>query len=185
MDAKNIAVSAGVALLVVVLGLAYFGPTKTVERFERVIEKLGAIPGSEIPGPVAKINGAPIIGLSQRFTTGTTTVCSLDLRPYASSSILAIGATVQGVPTTTTGSVWRFYTSSNGFASSTFLLGRGAITATGSSLLATSTPLDADTIIDSGDNYITLDVEGANVPYLAIEGNTGVCSVLLHSPNAQ
>lgn len=180
----NILVSAGVALLVVVLGLVFLGqPTTEKTTVERIIEKLGAIPGNDLPGPVVKLNGAPIVALSQKFQTGTTTVCSFDVRGYASSSIMALGATVNGLPTTT-GTSWKWYWGQGSHSSTTIISGN-RVTATGTSILAT-TSLAADTaIVSSGRNYIVLDFEGGSTPYFAMEGQTGSCSVLLHSPNTQ
>ena len=184
---KNILVSAGVALLVVVLGFAFFGPSENVivQKVVEIVKKFGATPGSNFQSNVIKIAGSPLVGVSTGFTVGTTSVCALDVRGYASSSIVALGGVVNGVPTTTTGSTWRWYKSTNGFATTTLIAGRGAITATGTAIFATTT-LAADAgVLGAGDNFLVLDFQGGSSPYLAIEGQTGKCSVLLHSPNAQ
>ena len=177
---KNVLVSAGVALSVVVLGLVFFGKTTVIER---VVEKLGANPGNDLPGPIVKLNGAPIVALSQRFSTGTTSVCAFDVRPYASSTIISLGATVNGVPTTTTGT-WKWYTALTP-SSSTTELAAANVTATGTSIFATTTLSGSSVVIDKQDHYLVLDTEDNSTPYLDINGVTGSCSVLLHSPASQ
>jgi len=181
---KNVLVSAGVALLVVVLGLSFFG-RPSIQVIKETIEKIGAIPGSDIPGPVAKINGSPIIGLSQRFNTGTTTVCSFDVRPYASSTIISLGGTVLGVPTTTTGSLWRWFKALTPSATTTVLTDGTVITATGTTIFASTTIGASNTrTLQTGDNYLVFDFQGGSVPFVAVNSQTGICSAVLHSPNS-
>ena len=173
-----------IALVVAVIALGgYFAPNPATEVIREITERFGATPGNDIQGPVVKINGAPLIGLSQRFETGTTTVCSLDVRPYASSSIVSLGGTVQGLATTT-GKHWKWYWGVGPKSTSTLIAGM-AVTATGTSVMATTSIASDTAIASSGRNFLVLDFEGGSTPYFDINGQTGSCSAILHSPNAQ
>lgn len=176
-----------IGLIAVVVGVIYFAPTSTntVKEIvkEVVEEKAGAIPGNDLASTI-KIGGVGLVGLSQNFETGTTSVCSFDLRPYASSSIISLGATVRGVPTTT-GLSWKWYRGIGQKSTTTIMAGR-AVTATGTSIFATTTIAANDNKwTGSGQNFLVLDFEGGSSPYLAMEGQTGTCDVLLHVPNVQ
>lgn len=182
---KSVLVSIVVAGITTAVGVTYFAPTKEtiVKEVIKETKGLGAIPGNELPSTV-KIGGTGLVGISNNFETGTTSVCSLDVRGYASSSIISLGATVQGVPTTT-GASWKWYKGIGPKSTTTIMAGR-AVTATGTSIFATTTIAANDQkFLVSGQNFLVLDFEGGSSPYLAMEGQTGTCSVLLHVPNAQ
>lgn len=89
---KNVLVSAGVALLVVVLGLVYFGPTK-------IIEKIGAIPGAEVSGPCWTVGGVKECSASMVFNTATSTLCTLPT-PSATSSLVSFTAQINSSTST-------------------------------------------------------------------------------------
>ena len=193
MNIKSVLISGITALvvtLIVILGYSLARPTSVVlespvrDVIKEVIKDFGAAPGNELPGPVVKFNGAPVIALSQRMNIGTTTPCTFDLRPYASSTILSLGATLKGVPTTT-GTYWRWYTGVGMTSTTTYLAGR-TLTATGSSVFATTTLNTNDAVIDTNDNFLVLDFNGGSTPFLgSTQGTqTGDCSVLLSAPSA-
>src|SRR3990167_1965338 len=97
---KNIIVGVGVGLMVVVLGIVFFGKPRVIER---VVEKLGAIPGNEVQGDEFIVGGVRHIFKRARFNTGTTTMCSIAVPVGASSTITHVGTMVKGVSTSTTG----------------------------------------------------------------------------------
>ena len=89
MDLKNVLVSAGVALLVAVLGFAYFGPTEKV--IERTIEKIGAFPGPEIDSPFISVNGLRSHYYDSPFLVSSSTLCSFRA-PVNSTTTLAFAS---------------------------------------------------------------------------------------------
>lgn len=181
---KNILISAIVALVVVVPGLVFFGQPSVTEVV-KVIKELGAIPGNDLPS-ISKIGGAPLVGLSQTGSSGTTTPCIFDVRSYASSSIVSLGATIMGLPTTTSDTLWRWYKGVGLTSTTTALTDGMSVTATGTTVFATTSLFASNTAtLGAGDNYIVLDYQRGTTPYLAMAGRTAQCSVLLHSPNTQ
>ena len=159
----------------VVSGVAYFRPPTLLERetVKEVVQELGAVVSTELDGP--------IIQLTQRMSTGTTTPCIFDVRGYSSSTIISLGASIQGVPTTT-GNYWAWY-KSVGQAGSTTQVARRAVTATGTSVFATTTLATDTAVIGSGDNYLVLDFNGGSTPYFGMGGLTGDCTAVLLSPS--
>lgn len=131
---KNILISAGVALLVVVIGFAYFGqPITTV--FERGTQgergqngedgkSFGAIPGNSIEGNIVTIGGVDNYFFKQAMTsaglnggTATGTVCTFPL-PAASTTLVDYSARFTSNAPTTTGMFALYYTQ-GGYATST------------------------------------------------------------------
>lgn len=175
MDKTLIGVGVAVVALVV-SGVSYFRPPTIIEREvikEVVQEELGSVTETELNGP--------LVLLTARMNTGTTTPCALDVRKYASSTIISLGASIQGVPTTT-GNYWAWYKSVTPSASTT-QLARKAVTATGTSVFATTTLATDTAVIGSGDNYLVLDFNGGSSPYLGMGGQTGNCAAVLLSPS--
>mgnify|MGYP001564361677 CR=1 FL=1 len=172
---KTLLVGAVSVVALVLSGVAYFRPPtiETKTESQLVAPTYGSVVASELTGPLVQIK--------QRFNTGTTTPCSIDLRGYASSTIVSLGASIRGVPTTT-GNYWAWYKSVTP-NSSTTQLARRAVTATGTSVFATTTLATDTAVIGSGDNYLVLDFNGGSSPYLDINGQTGECTALLLSPS--
>lgn len=111
MDAKNVLVSAGVALLVVVLGFAYFGPGKVIETVKEVT--VGAIPGTSVDANCFSIGGVEKCYYSSAFQSATSTYCVYRL-PTGTSTLLNFTARLD----TSTGSITSLYlaTSSAAYA---------------------------------------------------------------------
>ena len=102
MDKKNLLVSAGVALVVVVLGLVLFGKPAVVER---VVERLGATPGNVIPGDFVSVNGIDKYYVAGNCVTSTSTRFSVRNPAQATSTATLLYLTAQINATNTTWNV--------------------------------------------------------------------------------
>lgn len=177
MNAKNIVVSALVALVVVALGFAFFGPSKKVER---VIERLGAFPGTSFSEDL-EYNGIKHFYRRQAFNTGSTTnstVCSIRRPELTSSTTLTYAsAKVLGLSTTTSDDTFRIATGANMTSTTTLLAGR-AVLATSTSIVATTSLTTDDAVMSGADEWLNFDYEGVPRPYLDINGQTGVCEAI-------
>ena len=172
---KNILVSAGVALLVVVLGFAFFGPS------EKVIEKkVGAFPGTSFSEDL-EYNGIKHFYRRQTFLTGSTTnstVCSISRpEPTSSTTVVFASAKVLGLATSSlSGNRFTIATGANTTSTTTALAQLGSIAATGTAIVATTST--NDNIMSGTDEYLNFDYEGVPRPYLDINGQTGVCEAI-------
>ena len=85
---KTYLVSAGVALLVVVLGFAFFGPSENVivQRVVEIVKRLGAIPGNELQGPCIIVNGLSTCYAEQPMQVASSTLCVFQT-PEATSTL--------------------------------------------------------------------------------------------------
>ena len=173
MDAKNTLVSAGVALLVV-LGFAYFGPSEKIIERERIIERLGAIPGTEVGGPDFTIGGVTEWNFSGSFAagSGTTTACTFQ-SPYSTTTLTH--ASGQITTATTTELIWQWGNSA-GRDSTTTLLGAATI-ASGAlgNIIASTTNAGNDEPSIGPRTYIVLKWGGA----AAADQIAGRCRVQL------
>lgn len=81
---KKYYVLGGVLALVLVLGMLFPRPGQSV--IERVIEKLGANPGTDFSSTFLKFNGIEHQYSSQAFNVASTTLCAF--KPGATSTVL-------------------------------------------------------------------------------------------------
>ena len=177
---KNILVSAGVAIAVVALGFALLGqPSEKVT--ERIIEKIGAFPGTSFSADSLEYNGIPFHYRRQAFVTGSTTqsvVCSIR-RPALNSTTTLVYASgkVLGMGTSSAADRFTIATGANLTGTTTVIAGIN-VTATGTAAVAT-TSLGTDSAVMAGqDEYLNFDYEGIPRPYLGISGQTGVCEAI-------
>ena len=174
---KNILVSAGVALLMVVLGVAFFGPGKVTEITK---DKVGAFPGTSFSEDL-EYNEIKHFYRRQTFLTGSTTnstVCSIR-RPELTSSTTVVyaSAKVLGLATSSlSGNRFTIATGANTTSTTTALAQLGSIAATGTAIVATTST--NDNIMSGTDEYLNFDYEGVPRPYLDINGQTGVCEAI-------
>lgn len=180
MDKAKLALLvAGVALVVGGLGLVLPGQP-TVQVVKEVVERLGAFSGPDITSDFLSVNGVSYEYRSQKFITGTTTVCQIEVPRYnvSSTTLVDLSVSVHGVPTTTTGNVWRVYKGAELGATTTgtLLLSREAITATGTAFYATSTDGRFLFGASSTDRYLMVELFKGDNPYLGNSGATGQCN---------
>lgn len=203
MDKKNILISAGVALLVVVISFVYFGRSTTtiVEKgiVEKIIEKVkeetfGAIPGTSVEGNVFTIGGVDnyffegaMTSASLNGGTATGTVCAFKL-PVASTTLVDYSARfITNAPTTT--AAFAVYNTIGGYGTSTTkAIGGiiGTIAANGrlfstSTQATTTAPSAATGMILRGSNggednsFLIFDLQGGSSPFTG----TGICRAQL------
>lgn len=201
---KNILISAGVALLVVVIGFAYFGrPITTVT--EKVIQgergqkgedgrTFGAIPGNSIEGNIVTIGGVDNYFYKTAMTsaglnggTATGTVCVFPL-PSASTTLVDYSARLTSNAPTTTGMLALYYTQGGygtgttkaigGINDTTVNNGRlvgTSTTATTSSSASRGLLLQGSAGGDNGKNFLIFDLQNGSSPFTG----SGVCRIQL------
>ena len=105
---KNILVSAGVALLVVVLGFAFFGPSENaiVAKVVEIVKalKFGAFPGSDF-GNCITVNGYRTCSFRVAMDTGTSTQCVINLPALGMTSTSTLIRFNELITTSATGAV--------------------------------------------------------------------------------
>lgn len=84
MDVKNVLISAGVALLAVVLGLAFLGQP-SVQVIKETVEKLGAFPGPSITGDYLSVGGIAAYYRSGSCNDATSTLFTIQ-NPFRATS---------------------------------------------------------------------------------------------------
>lgn len=183
MNAKNIIISAGVALFVVVLGFAYFGRLNvSIDEdsiIARVIERIkifGATPGPDAFNERECRNGKCTYYYRLAFLTGTTTIGQL-LLPQASTTIKNFNSffITSG---TTTGAQLALYEVGSNWATSTrgAIFGITGLEAAGGRLIGTSTATTTGAAATglilqgstggAGNRYLLLDYRHGSVPFL-------------------
>ena len=178
MDKKNIIVSAIVALVVVVLGLVFFGrPTeRIIEKIIREVEKgtgldLGAVSGPSIDSETWTVNGVTTHFYRRPMQTGTTTVCQIKLPPASTTISNPAGwsAVITTAATSTAGQL-AVYEVDEGWATSTrkAIFGITDIVAAGGRLMGTSTATTS--LISTTIGATTTDSTATG---LLIRGSTG------------
>ena len=196
MERKTIIMSAVVALVValvvVVLGLVFFGQSPTVpvdeqSIIERIIERIrsfGATPGPDSFAERACQNGKCTYYYRLPFQTGTTTIGQL-LLPQASTTIGRFSAFFTDAGTTTgaqvalyeVGSDWAtssrraIFGTSNITTSNGRLIGTSTASTTSGTISASTTDLSQGLILQgstggSGNRYLLLDYRYGSVPFL-------------------
>src|SRR3990167_3636128 len=175
---KNVLVSGLVAVVAVALGLSFFAsePLVVEKVVERVVERLGGFPGPDIDSNYLSVNGVTTHYRSMDFQTGTTTVCSFEIPFFdiASSTLVAAGARIDALSTTT--GAFKIAKGLGQNSTTTTLAGAnvGANTATGTTVtIASSTSNELNT--QAGDRYLVFDYETDAAPYLGRAGLTGGC----------
>ena len=113
---KNVLVSAGVALLMVVLGLVFLGQP-SIKIIERIV---GAMPGPTISSPYLSVNDVVFWPTRRSLTSATTTPCAIQ-SPAATSSLIYGGMFIS--VGTTTATVLDMATSTTAFATTTAIAG--------------------------------------------------------------
>lgn len=117
MNAKNLGVSVVVSVVVVIVGLYFFGGS-TVER---VIEKenLGAIPGSSIEGKYLTVGGVNMAYITSAFPgNASTTLCTMK-NPFSKDAQLVSFSVKISSSTNATAAKASVSTSTNAFLSAT------------------------------------------------------------------
>lgn len=181
MEKNNVLLGALLAVAVVVSGvLALRAPTVlTVEKpvvVEKVVERLGATPGSQFEAPQLTVNGVGEYFYSQNFYTASSTVCSVK-SPDATSTILyAVGRITTA---TDTALVWDWGKGTNVYSTTTILGGdslsvaanaKGTISA---GIASTTYMLDGASVI-APNNYVNLKYGPSRLPTNGVPVNNGL-----------
>lgn len=173
---NNILVSAGVALVVVVLGLVFFGQPATNTAIEKVREVIGAVPGPDISSPYLSVNGVVRHYTSASLITATTTPCVLR-GPGATSSLISF--TLVTTNSTSTGKQVIFAVGNAAMQASTtrltsYFVAAGAQAALKATTTTESIATTTSNSIVNPDGYVNVSFVGGG----GTDSYTGTCSAI-------
>lgn len=186
-------------VLVVLLAFVFIRPVVAQTSFANLIarfagERLGdrlveqvnldedmtfaGFPGPDVFSDFVSFNGVTHHYRKVAFDTSTTSnsvVCSIKRPGTASSSVVAVGVRIDGLSTST--GALAIYKGANMNSTTTIIAGPETITATGTTVVATTTLATNASTLGAGDEWIVFDYRGARIPYQAMGGQTGECSL--------
>lgn len=180
MEKNNVLLGSLLLAVSVVAGvLALRAPVVvTVEKpliVDRVVERLGASPGSQFETPELTVNGVKKFIHHRTFNTASSTVCSV-LSPDATSTLLYAVARISTA--TNTALVWDWGKSTNSYSTTTILGGDSLSVASGAKgtisagLASTTYMLDGATVI-APNNYVNLKYGPSRLPANGVPVNNG------------
>lgn len=138
-DMKNTLISAGVAVVVVILGLAFFAPKPNV-----ITQVLGGQSVAVTDGNCYAFMGVNVCPNRVKMNLATTTVCAIK-SPAATSTLVRASASFS--VSSTTASIVAMTKSATAFATTT-LIGGGALAANAQGTFNATTTLTTETSLD-------------------------------------
>ena len=180
---NNALVSAGVALLVVVLGLVFFGGP-SVQTVREVIERTGAIPGTSVDSNCFSIGGVSRCYYKQTFSTASSTYCVFPL-PAGTSTLISFRARLDTGTTSATSlslatSTVAFAPNRVGTTATTSSIAYQPVAGTQVPAFRIGTSTDTNVILTGG-QYLTFFARGAGIAddTITSPAHTGVCTAII------
>lgn len=155
---KNVLITAGVSLVVVVGSWMVFGPSDGMNGRDGQDGRVGAIAGPDIISPYLKWGDVAVFSANtDEMNQASTTVCALQSPTNATSTLVHAAAHFEVMSTTTTGIITLARSNSN--AASTTAIGSATLAANvKDTIFASSTATQAYTFAPG--QYLTVSVKG-------------------------
>ena len=160
---KNSIISAGVAVLVVVLGFSFFAPEPNI-----VVQDLGSASSPSVNGGCMDVNGVTTCYASMKANTASTTPCALRAPTMATSTLVA--GSYRVASTSATATYVEIGKSVTAFATTTSLGTTNIAANVQATINATTTPTamnDDKTVFTPGAYFV---VKVANAAYTQLGG---------------